>query len=227
MFQTKQAPQFLSSVVGQICQNNPSLNNLRWKTTANETPGTRFRDLYEMRKVPIILKRQGLRQQIDWLIDIKRLDTEYYLPLFFGGLGETVFPYSVLAHHGCLELLNANRGKNISCLSSVCQSIRKAFKTEHPVAVINTCEALQSLAMLNRNVGTDLVNHYKTILLPLNRLFERVNPHQRRYDKVCAVILQTLRILIMTADPESSKHVKLFIPSYDPSTVPVFSHISR
>ena len=60
-------------------------------------PNTEFRRYYERGDLPVSVDHGGVKNRIQWKIEIEKLDLHHYLPIFFDGLREVEVPYSFLA----------------------------------------------------------------------------------------------------------------------------------
>ena len=74
-----------------------------------------------------------------WKVDVKTLDLSNYLPIFFDGLREVERPYSFLAEHGVVDLLNSGLADQIlAVVPQLIIPIKTALNTRHPEVMLRT-----------------------------------------------------------------------------------------
>ncbi|XP_043367201.1 parkin coregulated gene protein isoform X3 [Dermochelys coriacea] len=75
------------------------------------TKPTAFRKFYERGDFPIALEHDSRGNKIAWKVEIEKLDYHHYLPLFFDGLCEMIFPYEFFARQGIHDMLEHGGNK--------------------------------------------------------------------------------------------------------------------
>ncbi len=68
---------------------------------------SQFRKYYERGDLPLSIEFSGSKNQINWKVEVSKVDYHYYLPLFFDGIREKEEPYRFLAVRGVEDLLKA------------------------------------------------------------------------------------------------------------------------
>ncbi|KAF8793136.1 Parkin coregulated protein like [Argiope bruennichi] len=140
------------------------------------------------------------------MVDIDKLDFEYYLPIFCDALDETQFPFDLLARDGTIEILEVAKDRVLNVLPDVVAGMKKALNTEKPQVIMNVCAVLQKLATISPVVSLALIKHYRTLLIPVfskyktvRKNFKRgeINYGQRRRN-LSDIINQTLGLLDKT-----------------------------
>lgn len=133
-----------------------------------------FRRFYDRGDLPIAIDHKGTGNEIQWKVEIEKLDYHHYLPIFFDGLREKVDPYRFLAVEGTLNLLERGGSKIVNCIPQLIIPIKEALNTRDPEIVCTVLKVLQSLVVSNELVGEALVPYYRQIL-PVINLFKTKN----------------------------------------------------
>ena len=68
-------------------------------------PNTELRRFYERGDLPISIDHRGVKNKIQWKVEVTKLDYHHYLPIFFDGLRENEEPYRFLAEQGVYDML--------------------------------------------------------------------------------------------------------------------------
>ncbi|KAG8195517.1 hypothetical protein JTE90_019506 [Oedothorax gibbosus] len=191
----------------------------------NFPPLSRFRYLYKNGHIPVVLDyRRGARQHdLHWMVDIDKLDFEFYLPIFSDGLSDVEHPFDVLAREGTIILLTAAKDMVLSVLPEVVKGIKKALSTDDPIAMMNACAVIQRLATVSPLVGLALIRYYRILLVPV---FSKYKSVQRPYKRgeidygqgkqnLSDVVNQTLDLLDRTGGPDAYVEIKYAVPTYD------------
>uniref|UniRef100_A0A8C5I8Y4 PARK2 co-regulated n=1 Tax=Gouania willdenowi TaxID=441366 RepID=A0A8C5I8Y4_GOUWI len=135
------------------------------------TISTNFRKLYNHGQLPVCVDHCTGGHRISWKLNITSLDYNYFLPLFFDGLVETVQPYEMLARHGVHEMLEAGGPNILPVVPQLIIPIKKALNTKNNQVMYSTMKVLQHLVMSAEHVGGALVPYYRQIL-PVFNLFK-------------------------------------------------------
>jgi hypothetical protein len=190
-------------------------------------PNTEFRRFYERGDLPIQIDHGGVQNQIQWKIEIEKLDYHHYLPLFFSGLRETEEPYHFLARQGIEDMLNASSdsgGKVLPVLPQLIIPIKEALNTRDPPILIKTLKILQLLASCEDYTGQALVPYYRQILPILNifrtkseNMGDQIDYNQRRVTCISALIVETLEIFEAKGGEDAFINIKYMVPTYESS----------
>ncbi|XP_043978944.1 parkin coregulated gene protein [Gambusia affinis] len=183
---------------------------------------TTFRVYYERRELPISVDHNNRGNAIAWKVDIEKLDYQYYLPLLFHGLCETVYPYQFLAREGIRDMLNRGGPRILPVLPKLIIPIRNAMNTKNHDVMCTTLRVIQHLVMSAEGVGVALVPYLKQIL-PVFNLFKNKKRNigdaiesRREKESIGDLIEETLQILEHYGGPEAFKQIKSMVPTYSP-----------
>ncbi|GFT57425.1 parkin coregulated gene protein homolog [Nephila pilipes] len=157
------------------------------------------------------------------MVDIDKLDFEYYLPIFCDALNETQFPFNVLAREGTIELMQAAKERILNVLPEVILGMKRALRTDKPEIIMNVCAVIQKLATVSPIVGLALIKYYRQLLIPV---FSKYKSSQKRYKRgeiyygqrrrnVHDIINQTLILLDQTGGPAAYVEIKYAVPTFE------------
>ncbi|KAI3367637.1 hypothetical protein L3Q82_026474, partial [Scortum barcoo] len=149
---------------------------------------TVFRKFYERGDFPMALEHDTKGNRIAWKVgalpsaltrgdmqvEIEKLDYHHYLPLFFGGLCETVHPYEFFARQGIHDMLEHGGPKIQPVIPQVIIPIKNALNTRNRQVICTTLKVLQHLVISGDMVGEALVPYYRQIL-PILNIFKNMN----------------------------------------------------
>ncbi|GBM15917.1 Parkin coregulated gene [Araneus ventricosus] len=188
-------------------------------------PYSRFRYLYKNGMLPVVLdyRRRSEWNGLWWMVDIDKLDFEYYLPIFCDALNETQFPFDVLARDGAIDLLAVAKDRVLNVLPEVVAGMKKALNTENPQVIMNVCAVLQKLTTLSPIVSLALVKHYRKLLIPVFSKYKNVRKNFRRGEinygqrrrNLSDIINQTLGLLDKTGGPAAYVEIKYAVPTFE------------
>ncbi|GIX89124.1 parkin coregulated protein [Caerostris extrusa] len=84
--------------------------------------------------LPVVLdyRRKSKWNALWWMVDINKVDFEYYLPIFADALDELDFPFDILARDGTIEMLHVAKDRVLNVLPEVICALKKALRTENP-----------------------------------------------------------------------------------------------
>lgn len=74
-------------------------------TRRSNPPNSELRRFYERGDLPISIDHRGVKNKIQWKVEVTKLDYHHYLPIFFDGLRENEEPYRFLAEQGVYDML--------------------------------------------------------------------------------------------------------------------------
>uniref|UniRef100_A0A3P8ULW4 PARK2 co-regulated n=1 Tax=Cynoglossus semilaevis TaxID=244447 RepID=A0A3P8ULW4_CYNSE len=183
---------------------------------------TTFRKVYERGLLPVMVSHGGIRNHIIWRVDMKWLDYNYYLPLFFDGLRETDHPYELFARQGVHDLLDHGAEKILPTIPWLIIPIKKALNTRNLQVISTTLKVLQHLVMSADMVGKALVPYFKNIL-PIFNLFKNKNIitgdgidySQRKGQNIGDLIQETLEIMERFGGKDAFVNIKNMVPTYE------------
>lgn len=108
-------------------------------------------------KLLTLFYRRARPHDLWWMVDINKLDFEYYLPIFCNALCEAKFPFDIIARDGTLEMLEAAKDRVLGVLPEVVMGIKKALNTNVPKVIMNACAVIQKLTTLTPLVSLSLI----------------------------------------------------------------------
>ncbi|GIY63948.1 parkin coregulated gene protein homolog [Caerostris darwini] len=157
------------------------------------------------------------------MVDINKVDFEYYLPIFADALDEPDFPFDILARDGTIEMLHVAKDRVLNVLPEVICGMKKALRTENTKILMNVCAVLQKLATVSPLVSLALIRYYSTLLVPVFNKFRRMRNNLQRGEihygqrrcNVSDIIDQTLVLLEKTAGLPAYVEIKYAVPTYD------------
>uniref|UniRef100_T1JIA2 Uncharacterized protein n=1 Tax=Strigamia maritima TaxID=126957 RepID=T1JIA2_STRMM len=182
----------------------------------------RFRDSYTKSDFPIQIEFLPGCQKLAWKVEIERLDFFYYLPLFFEGIGEVVFPFDFLARQSVHDMLQHGGARVVPVLGQLIVPISKALRSKQTAAMASMLLTLQDLATCHPNVGPNLVPYFRQILPTFSmfkdrnlNLGDRIEYGQRKRLNVADLMQETLEILEKTGGPHAFINIKYMVPTYE------------
>ncbi len=116
---------------------------------------------------------EGAERKVQWKIDVKVLDLQHYLPVFFEGLREDEEPMKFLADAGLDDLIEAGKDKLLPVLPQLILPIKRALQTKRTEVVVRTLRKVQLLVKASNLVAEALVPYYRQILPVMNLLKNR------------------------------------------------------
>lgn len=189
-------------------------------------PNTEFRFYYERGDLPVQVFHKG-KDKIQWKVDIDKLDFHHYLPIFFSGLREVEYPYSMLSLVGTMELITHGRSKILPVIPQLIIPVTQALNTRDPEVIVKVLKVLQILVeqkdpSSDNLIGQALVPYYRQILPVLN-IFKNDNTNsgdgieygQRRKSCLGDQINSTLESLESSGGDDAFINIKYLIPTYE------------
>lgn len=181
-----------------------------------------FRTYYSRGDFPIAMEFKSVGNKISWKEDIKTLNYNYYLPIFFDGLRETEYPYKFFASKGIHDLLENGKDKIVPVLPHLILPIKNALGTRIPEVICETLKVIQHLVTSSSLVGEALVPYYKQILPHLN-LYKGLNKNsgdsidysQMKRENIGDLVQETLQILERHGGEDACIYIKYMIPTYE------------
>ncbi|XP_008488061.1 parkin coregulated gene protein homolog [Diaphorina citri] len=181
-----------------------------------------FRTYYSRGDFPIAMEFKSVGNKISWKEDIKTLNYQYYLPIFFDGLRETEYPYKFFASKGIHDLLENGKDKIVPVLPHLILPIKNALSTRNPEVICETLKVLQHLVTSSSMVGEALVPYYKQILPHLN-MYKDLNKNtgdaidysQMKRENIGDLVQETLQILERHGGEDACIYIKYMIPTYE------------
>ncbi|KAL1110447.1 hypothetical protein AAG570_007978, partial [Ranatra chinensis] len=154
--------------------------------------------------------------------DIRCLNYECVLPVFFEGLCDGQHPYPYYAEWGLYDLLLCGKGKIVQTIPYIIQPIRKALRTKNKEVIVRTLEALQLFVLVDPMAGPSLVPYFKSIL-PLVNAYKNVYPKSgdeltysgRKISGIAEEVNETLELLEKKGGPDAFINIKYCIPTYE------------
>lgn len=180
------------------------------------TSSVRFRFFYERADLPCAVQHTTKGQRLKWFVDdLERLNLNYYLPIFADGLCETVYPYSFIALHGMLDLIeHASHKIDLETLGQLIAPIKRALCTRHPTVISRVLIILQRLARGNDSaLGIALVPFFNQFLPMINII--RESPQRSISSELIRSIDQTLFVLEQCGGPDAFINIKYSVPTYE------------
>ncbi|KAM9840269.1 parkin coregulated gene protein-like [Aulostomus maculatus] len=182
---------------------------------------TAFRAAYERGEFPMALDCDSKGNCIAWKVDIGKLDYNYYLPLFFDGLCETVHPYEFFACQGAHDMLAHGGPKTLHVIHQLVIPIKNALNTRNRKVICTTLKVLQHLIICTEGVGEALVPYYRQIL-PIFNIFKNMNTNcgdgieysQQKRENIGDLIKETLEMLERHGGPHAFINIKYMVPTY-------------
>ncbi|XP_035221879.1 parkin coregulated gene protein homolog isoform X2 [Stegodyphus dumicola] len=171
----------------------------------------------------VILNKASRPHDLWWMVDLSRLDFEYYLPIFCDALSDTEYPFNILARDGAIELLEAAGDRVLRVLPEVVSGIKKAINTEIPEIMMNACSVIQKLATVSPLVGTALIKYYRVLLIPFFSKYKTVRSgfkegeidYGQRKRNLGTVIDETLDLLDRTGGQDAYVEIKYAVPTFE------------
>jgi hypothetical protein len=213
-------------------------NNRRKKPMAqrqrSNPENTEFRRFYQRGDLPISIDHCGVKNKIQWKVDIDKLDFHHYLPIFFDGLRETQEPYKFLSLQGVTDMLEFGGPKILPVIPQLIIPIKTALNTRDPIVIVKVLKVLKKLIVADVMteapdtgglIGQALVPYYRQILPVLN-IFRNKNKNlgdgieygQRNGENMGDLINETLELLERHGGEDAFINIKYLIPTYQ-STV--------
>jgi hypothetical protein len=184
-------------------------------------PNTELRRQYERSDLPLSIIH-GSKPQLNWRVDVSKLDYHHYLPIFFSGLREVEEPYRIVAEQGVSDMIS--RGSAESILPVVPQlilPIKEALATRDERVIVRTLRALQQLVAVGGGIGETLVPYYRQILPVLNIFVGRQTnmgdamDFGQRKGHIGELIQDTLQKLELSGGPDAYVNLRYLIPTYE------------
>jgi len=184
-------------------------------------PATEFRRFYDRGDLPIAVAHHN-NLQIDWKVEIDKLDYHHYLPIFFDGLREKEEPYKFLALQGCTDLLKRGGSKILPTIPQLIIPIKTALNSRDPEVICQVLKVLQQLVVSGDLVGEALVPYYRQIL-PVFNLFKSNNQNlgdhidygQRKRQVLGELIEETLQMFEIHGGEDAFINIKYMVPTYE------------
>lgn len=184
-------------------------------------PATEFRRFYDRGDLPIAVAHKN-NLEIDWKVEIEKLDYHHYLPIFFDGLREKEDPYRFLATKGCYDLLSKGGTKILPTIPQLIIPIKTALNTRDPEIIGSTLKVLQQLVVSGDLIGEALVPYYRQIL-PVFNLFKSRNKNQgdeidygqRKRENIGELIEETLQLFEIHGGEDAFINIKYMVPTYE------------
>lgn len=178
-------------------------------------PNTTFRRFYERGDLPISVDHKGVRNVIQWKVELDKLDYHHYLPIMFDGIREKEEPYRFLAIKGVEDLLAAGGQRILPVIPQLIIPIKTALNTRDPDVMCITLRLLQKLVQSYDLVGEALVPYYRQIL-PIFNIYRNKNRNigdlidygQRNNDCLGELILETLALFEQRGGQDSFINIK-------------------
>jgi len=184
-------------------------------------PETEFRRFYDRGDLPIAIAHKN-KMQIDWKVEIEKLDYHHYLPIFFDGLREKEEPYRFLALQGCYDLLAKGGAKILPTVPQLIIPLKTALNTRDPQIICAVLKVIQRLVVSGDLIGEALVPYYRQ-LLPVFNLFkgrcknmgDDIDYGQRKRGNIAELIEETLQLLEIHGGEDAFINIKYMIPTYE------------
>lgn len=185
-------------------------------------PNTNFRIFYDRGDLPIQIEHKAVKNELQWKIEIEKLDYHHYLPLFFSGLRETEQPYNFIAFEGISNMIDGqSSGKVLPVLPQLIIPIKEALNTRIPSVMLDVLDVIQKLAKCEEFTGQALVPYYRQIL-PILNIFRTKNTNigdgidygQRKKTNIGEKIDETLAVLEEHGGDDAFINIKYLIPTY-------------
>ncbi|XP_035852573.1 parkin coregulated gene protein homolog [Sander lucioperca] len=183
---------------------------------------TTFRKFYDRGLFPTALKHDAKGNRIKWQVEIETLDYHHYLPLFFDGLRETVYPYEFFARQGTHDMLEHGGPKIRPVIPQLIMPIKNALNTRNRQVICTTLKVLQHLVLSGDMVGEALVPYYRQIL-PICNIFKNMNINsgdgieygQQNRMNIGDLIKETLELFELHGGEHAYINIKYMVPTYE------------
>ncbi|CAM6069150.1 unnamed protein product [Sphagnum tenellum] len=185
-------------------------------------PNSLFRKYYERGDLPLSIEFSGSKNQINWKVEVSKVDYHYYLPLFFDGIREKEEPYQFLAVRGVEDLLKAGEGKILPVVPQLIVPIKAALNTRDHSVINITLMLLMKLVQSEEMIGESLVPYYRQ-LLPILAIFKNNvvnigdNIDYAQQKKMCTgdLVQATLEMFEQHGGDDAFINIKYMVPTYE------------
>lgn len=193
-----------------------------FKKRANP-PNTELRRFYERGDLPISIDHCGVKNKIQWKVEVTKLDYHHYLPIFFDGLRENEEPYRFLAEQGVYDMLeHGGSTKILPVIPQLIIPLKTALNTRDPAVLVRVLKVIQTLVDSGELIGEALVPYYRQILPVLN-IFKNKNVNtgdaidysQQKRENLGELVNETLERLELTGGEDAFINIKYMIPTYE------------
>ena len=164
---------------------------------------------------------EGAERKVQWKIDVKLLDLQHYLPVFFEGLREDDEPMKFLADAGVDDLISNGKDKLLPVLPQLILPIKRALQTKKPEVVVRTLKKIQLLVKASDIVAEALVPYYRQILPIMNLLRNKnknlgdgIDYSQRKGMNIGDLITETLELMEKHGGEDAFINIKYMVPTY-------------
>ncbi|KAG0558572.1 hypothetical protein M758_10G036100 [Ceratodon purpureus] len=189
-------------------------------------PNTLFRKCYQRGDLPLQVDHNHTRLQINWKVDVAKVDYHFFLPLFFDGVRETEDPYRFLAVKGCEDLLKAGEGKILPVVPQLIVPIKNALNTRDPIVIGVTLQLMIKLVQSEEMIGESLVPYYRQ-LLPILNIFrnntlnigDAIDYAQQKKTTLGDLVLATLEIFEKHGGDDAFINIKYMVPTYESAVI--------
>ncbi|XP_034749608.1 parkin coregulated gene protein homolog [Etheostoma cragini] len=183
---------------------------------------TTFRKFFDRGLFPTTLKHDAKGNRIKWQVEIETLDYHHYLPLFFDGLRETVYPYEFFGRQGTHDMLEHGGPKILPVIPQLIMPIKNALNTRNRQVICTTLKVLQHLVLSGDMVGEALVPYYRQIL-PIFNIFKNMNINsgdgieygQQNRVNIGDLIKETLELFELHGGVHAYINIKYMVPTYE------------
>jgi len=183
---------------------------------------TLLRRFYDRGDLPICVKHCPQENEINWKVEVEKLDFHYYLPIFFDGLRDKEEPYFFFSRRAILDMIDKGPDRVVAVLPQLIIFVKNALNTRDPDIVQTTLKILQTMVKADDRIGESLVPYYRQ-LLPIFNLLKAKNRNsgdsidysQRKRNNVGELIHETLEMLEMYGGPDAYINIKYMIPTYE------------
>lgn len=186
-----------------------------------EMPPTEFRLYYNRGDIPASIQHGSYNNRLLWKTELQNLDYHHYLPLFFEGLRELQYPYSVVAEQGTRDLLMAGGQRVVPVIPQLILPIKQALDTRNEVVICRVLRCLQLLVSSDDLVGPALVPYFRQILPILNLFYARnvnigdaIYYGQKENNNIGDLILETLELMERKGGQDALINIKYMVPQY-------------
>lgn len=195
---------------------------LAYKKRSNP-PNTELRRFYERGDLPISIDHRGVKNKIQWKVEVTKLDYHHYLPIFFDGLRENEEPYRFLAEQGVYDMLmHGGSTKILPVIPQLIIPLKTALNTRDPMVLVRVLKVIQTLVDSGELIGEALVPYYRQILPVLN-IFKNKNVNtgdaidysQQKRTNLGELVNETLEKLELTGGEDAFINIKYMIPTYE------------
>lgn len=186
-------------------------------------PNTELRRFYERGDLPISIDHRGVKNKIQWKVEVTKLDYHHYLPIFFDGLRENEEPYRFLAEQGVYDMLeHGGSTKILPVIPQLIIPLKTALNTRDPDVLVRVFKVIQTLVESGEMIGEALVPYYRQIL-PVFNLFKNKNVNtgdgidygQRKRSNLGELVNETLERLEITGGEDAFINIKYMVPTYE------------